>query len=65
MTQDPQSTLEQTPADSSGGLPLAEELAVVFARMSGLLLSRETVATSLQLVTALAYDTIAASSGSG
>ena len=56
MTQDPQ---------SGGALPLAEELSVVFARMSGLLLSQETVATSLQLVTALAHDTVAASSGSG
>lgn len=56
MTQDPQ---------TSDALPLAEELSVVFARMSGMLLSQETVATSLQLVTALAYDTIGASSGSG
>ena len=32
----------------SRALPLADELAVVFARMSGLLLSEETVATSLE-----------------
>ena len=44
--------------------PLADELSVVFARMAGLLLSQETVQTSLQLITALAHDTIPTSLGS-
>ena len=48
-----------------GELPLAEELSAVFARMSGLLLSQETVATALGLVTSLAKDTIPGSVGSG
>jgi transcriptional regulator with GAF, ATPase, and Fis domain len=43
----------------------AEELAGVFARMSGVLLSEATVATALSTVTSLAIDTIAGSSGSG
>lgn len=46
-------------------LPLAEELSAVFARMSGLLLSQETVATAVQLVTSLANETIPGSVGSG
>ena len=45
-------------------LPLAEELSVIFARMSGLLLSQETVGTSLQMITALSHDTIPTSLGS-
>lgn len=44
---------------------MAEELSAVFARMSGLLLSHETVATALGLVTSLAKDTIPGSVGSG
>jgi GAF domain-containing protein len=43
----------------------AEELAGVFARFSGVLLSEATVATALSTVTSLAIDTIAGSSGSG
>jgi GAF domain-containing protein len=46
-------------------LPLADELAAVFARMSGLLLSTETVASALALVTALAAEAIPASDGAG
>lgn len=46
-------------------LPLAQELSAVFARMSGLLLSEETVATAVGLVTSLAKDTIPGSVGSG
>lgn len=46
-------------------LPLADELATVYARMSGLLLSKETVQTALRLVTALAKDTIPGTVGSG
>jgi GAF domain-containing protein len=44
---------------------LADELAVVFARMSGLLLSAETVATALGLVTSLAVETVPGSVGAG
>ncbi len=46
-------------------LPLADELSLVFARMSGLLLSQETVGTALDLVTSLAKDTIPGSLGAG
>jgi GAF domain-containing protein len=46
-------------------LPLAEELATVFARMAGLLLTRETAETVLGLVTALALETIAGADGAG
>src|SRR3954465_12587456 len=47
------------------GLPLADELSVVFARMSGLLLSEETVGTAVGLVTALATDAIPGAVGAG
>ena len=47
------------------GLPLAEELSVVFARMSGLLLAEETVSTAIRLVTALATDAIPGAVGAG
>jgi GAF domain-containing protein len=43
---------------SSAALPLADELSGVFARMSGLLLSNETAATALGLITSLAMDTV-------
>ena len=46
-------------------LPLADELAAVFARMSGLLLSTETVNTALKLVTALAEEAIPGTEGAG
>jgi GAF domain-containing protein len=46
-------------------MPLAEELQKVFARMSGLLLAEEAVQTALELVTALAVETIDAASGAG
>ena len=46
-------------------LPLAEELAAVFARMSGLLLSSESVSTALDLLTALALETVPGSAGAG
>ncbi|MEV6828747.1 GAF and ANTAR domain-containing protein [Amycolatopsis sp. NPDC051102] len=48
-----------------GGLPLDDELAVVAARMSGLLLSRETVDSVLELIVSLAGTTITAASGVG
>lgn len=46
-------------------LPLADELATVFARMSGLLLSRETVGTALRLLVSLAGETIPGVVGAG
>lgn len=46
-------------------LPLSDELAGVFARMSGLLLSSETVGSVLRLVTKLAQDTIPDTAGAG
>ncbi len=46
-------------------LPLAEELAAVSARMSGLLLSGETVESALALISSLARETIPGSSGAG
>jgi GAF domain-containing protein len=44
---------------------LADELAAVFARMSGLLLSAETVDTVLGLITALAVETVPGAVGAG
>ena len=46
-------------------LPLTEELSAVFARMSGLLLSEETVSTAVRLVTSLAQDCIPGTVGAG
>ncbi|RDI34755.1 GAF and ANTAR domain-containing protein [Lentzea flaviverrucosa] len=46
-------------------LPLADELAAVSARMSGLLLSRETVGTALHLVTSLAGEALPGATGAG
>ena len=51
--------------DASRHLPLADELSVVFARMSGLLLSQETVASSLALISALALETVPRAAGAG
>jgi GAF domain-containing protein len=51
--------------DSPPELPLADELSAVFARMSGLLLSEETVATALGLVSSLALDTVPGAVGAG
>jgi GAF domain-containing protein len=47
------------------GLPLADELAAVFARMSGLLMSEETTSTAVKLVTALATEAIPGAVGAG
>lgn len=44
-------------------LPLDEELSTVFARMSGLLLTEETVESALGVVAALALDTVPGSVG--
>jgi GAF domain-containing protein len=46
-------------------LPLADELAAVFASMSGLLLSTETVNTALELITALAKEAVPDTDGAG
>jgi GAF domain-containing protein len=50
---------------STASLPLTDELAAVFARMSGLLLSAETVDTALGLLSALAQETVPGSTGAG
>ncbi|WP_324277610.1 GAF domain-containing protein [Blastococcus brunescens] len=46
-------------------LPLTDELAGVFARMSGLLLTHETVDTALGILSALARETVPGSAGAG
>lgn len=46
-------------------LPLADELAAVFVRMSGLLLTEDTVQTALSIVVSLAQETVAGSLGVG
>jgi GAF domain-containing protein len=46
-------------------LPLADELSAVSARVSGLLLSEETVATALGLVSSMALDTVPGAVGAG
>jgi GAF domain-containing protein len=50
---------------ATDALPLADELAAVYARMSGLLLTQETLATVLGLIGALAVETVADSDGAG
>jgi GAF domain-containing protein len=54
-----------TPSPSSAHLPLTDELAAVFARMTGLLLSEDTVAAALGLLSSLAQEAIPGSSGAG
>ncbi|MGY1638825.1 GAF domain-containing protein [Geodermatophilus sp. SYSU D00742] len=51
--------------DREPDLPLTDELSAVFARMSGLLLSEETVATALGLASSLALDTVPGAVGAG
>jgi GAF domain-containing protein len=46
-------------------IPLTDELAGVFARMSGLILSEETVETSLHLLSGLARETVPGAVGAG
>lgn len=54
------------PADSpERALPLAEELAGVFAQMSGLLLSQETVDTALHTIATLAVTTLPGTAAAG
>jgi GAF domain-containing protein len=50
---------------SNQRVPLADELAGLFARMSGLLLTEETVESSLTLLSALAKDTVPGATGAG
>lgn len=50
---------------TSSDLPLADELAAVYARMARLLLSEETVGTALRLVTSLAAQTVPGTAGAG
>jgi transcriptional regulator with GAF, ATPase, and Fis domain len=44
---------------------IGDELAAVYARLSGILLTEQTVETALQLITSLARDTLAGSLGAG
>jgi hypothetical protein len=53
------------PSPSSAHLPLTDELAAVFARMTGLLLSEDTVAAALGLLSSLAQEAIPGASGAG
>lgn len=46
-------------------LPLADELATVFARLSGLVPSAHTLRTALELVTALAAEVLPGTAGAG
>src|SRR4051812_2352857 len=55
----------ETPVPPQERLPLSDELAGVFARMSGLLLSEETVETSLSLLSSLAQETVPGATGAG
>jgi transcriptional regulator with GAF, ATPase, and Fis domain len=52
-------------APRSVSLPLTDELAAVFGRMSGLLMSEETVETALGLLSSVAQETVPGSSGAG
>jgi GAF domain-containing protein len=54
-----------SPGDPPLNLPLDGELAAVAARMSGLLLSRESVGSVLELIVSLAGTTITAAAGAG
>jgi GAF domain-containing protein len=53
------------PEHSAAGLPLTDELAGIFARMSGLLLTEETVEAALGVLSALARETVSAARGAG
>ncbi|MDQ1663522.1 MAG: hypothetical protein QOJ68_3502 [Blastococcus sp.] len=57
--------MTRTPPPSGATTPLTDELAAVFARMTGLLLSAETVAAALHLLSSLAKETVPGSSGAG
>jgi GAF domain-containing protein len=53
------------PEHSGARLPLTDELAGIFARMSGVLLTEETVESALGVLSALAQETVAAARGAG
>jgi GAF domain-containing protein len=53
------------PPSTAAVLPLTEELSAVSARMSGLLLSQETVTTALGLITSVAVETLPGAVGAG
>jgi GAF domain-containing protein len=57
--------MTDAPPPAEGQAQLAEELGDVLARMGGVLLSVETVDTAVGLVTQLAVETLAGSSGAG
>ena len=54
-----------TPPRPDQRVPLTDELAGVFARMSGLLLTETTVETSLSLLSACAQETVPGATGAG
>ena len=58
------SSMSSTPS-AGKALPLADELSGVFARMSGLLLSRDTVERALSLLSAAAQETVPGAVGAG
>ncbi len=53
------------PSPTVADLPLADELSAISARVSGLLLSEETVATALGLVSSMALGPVAGAVGAG
>jgi GAF domain-containing protein len=53
------------PVLPTAALPLTDELSAVSARMSGLLLSRETVTSALSLITSVAVETMPGAVGAG
>jgi GAF domain-containing protein len=62
----PDGSANHSPADElAGGQLTGDQLAAVFARMSGLLLSTETVTTALKLVTSLATEMLPDTAGAG
>lgn len=64
MTYDDAGASADQSADAQP-VALSDELATVFARMSGVLLSRETVDTVLGLITTLALETVPGAAGAG
>ena len=56
---------DRSPHHLAPDLPLADELSAVSARVSGLLLSEETVAAALDLIGSMALDTVPGAVGAG
>ena len=56
---------DRPPHHRAPDLPLADELSAVSARVSGLLLSEETVAAALDLIGSMALDTVPGAVGAG